>query len=262
MAWFQSSNRKVQLPAQTRPVLDDDERIANDDEDAESLKLTPTDSNVTEDQNRDPFMGVKVRRKASFHRNYIGDYLDVPSRPYLMKILEKQGDKKVLFADKVLKFTSTGKMKRRILLITDFAVYIVDPDIDALKRRISLAAVEKLCLSELSDNFLAIIIPTEYDLLIASTRKTEIVSVLVDATRSQSDYELEVLLSNRFEYNATSELVKEIDFEETEVVRYLLNPRGCENKNCAEVSCTFSVAVRQHELLAYHLAIPRRNQFV
>uniref|UniRef100_A0A0V0H0I9 Putative ovule protein n=1 Tax=Solanum chacoense TaxID=4108 RepID=A0A0V0H0I9_SOLCH len=90
MAWFQSSNRKVQLPAQTRPVLDDDERIANDDEDAESLKLTPTDSNVTEDQNRDPFMGVKVRRKASFHRNYIGDYLDVPSRPYLMKILEKQ----------------------------------------------------------------------------------------------------------------------------------------------------------------------------
>lgn len=208
MAWL-TSNQKVQLPseAQTRPVLDNDGRIANDAEE---------DCDVTEDPNRDPFMGEKVRRKASFHRNYIGDYLDVPSRPYIMKILEKQGDKKVLFADKVLKFTSTGKMKRRILLITDFAVYIVDPEIDALKRRIALAAVEKLCLSELSDNFLAIIIPTEYDLLIASTRKTEIVSVLVDTTRSQSDYELEVLLSNRFKYNATSELVKEIDFEETE----------------------------------------------
>ncbi|MCE3051560.1 hypothetical protein HAX54_050185 [Datura stramonium] len=117
MAWFQS-NRKVQLPVQaqvqiqtqteteteTPPVLDDNERVAHDDENAESLKLKPTDSNVTEDQNRDPFvgvkvtedqnrdpfMGVKVRRKASFHRDYIGDYLDVPSRPYLMKILEKQ----------------------------------------------------------------------------------------------------------------------------------------------------------------------------
>ncbi|OIT02231.1 PREDICTED: myosin IB heavy chain-like [Nicotiana attenuata] len=219
MAWLQS-NRRVQIPtqprAQARPVLDEDEPIANDDEVAESLNLKSTDRNVTEDQNRDPFMGVKVRRKASFHRDYIGDYLDVPSQPYLMKILEKQGDKKVLFADKVLKFTSSGKMKRRILLMTDFAIYIVDPDIDALKRRIALAAVEKLCLSELSDNFLAIIIPTEYDLLMASTRKTEIVTVLVDATKSQSDYELEVLLSNRFEYNATSELVKEIDFEETE----------------------------------------------
>lgn len=88
-------------------------------------------------------------------------------------------------------------MKRRILLITDFAIYIVDPDTDALKRRIALAAVEKLCLSELSDNFFSIIIPTEYDLLMASTRKTEIVIVLVDATKSASDYELEVSLSNR-----------------------------------------------------------------
>ncbi|KAF3666983.1 putative inorganic phosphate transporter 1-11 [Capsicum annuum] len=134
---------------------------------------------------------------------------------------KKRGDKKVLFADRVLKFTSTGKMKRHILLITDFALYIVDPDIDALKRRISLAAVEKLCLSERSDNFLAIIAPTEYDLLIASTRKTEIVSIFVDTTRSQSDYELEVLSSNRFEYNATSELVKEIYFDETEEFKLL-----------------------------------------
>lgn len=88
-------------------------------------------------------------------------------------------------------------MKRRILLVTDFAIYIVDPESGALKRRIALATVEKLCLSELSDNFLAIIIPTEYDLLMASTRKTEIVTILVDATKSQSDYELDVLFSNR-----------------------------------------------------------------
>lgn len=88
-------------------------------------------------------------------------------------------------------------MKRRILLITDFAMYIVDPESDALKRRIALAAVEKMCLSELSDNFLAIIIPTEYDLLLASTRKTEIVTVLVETAKSASDYELEVAFSNR-----------------------------------------------------------------
>ncbi|KAK6936730.1 hypothetical protein RJ641_033760 [Dillenia turbinata] len=35
-------------------------------------------------------MEVKVRRKASLHRDYKGDYLDVPSQPYLIKILEKQ----------------------------------------------------------------------------------------------------------------------------------------------------------------------------
>ena len=107
------------------------------------------------------------------------------------------GDNQVLFADKVLKFTGSGKMKRRILLITDCAIYMVDPETDALKRRVALPAVEKMCLSELSDNFFSIIVPTEYDLLMASTRKTEIVTVLVEATKNASNYELEVAFSNR-----------------------------------------------------------------
>ncbi|KAG5031496.1 hypothetical protein AAZX31_06G118900 [Glycine max] len=138
------------------------------------------------------------------------DHINVPSHPFLMKLLNKQGDQIVLFADKVLKFTGSGKMKCRILLITDFAIYIVDPETDSLKRRIALAAVEKIYLSELSDNFLAVIIPTEYDLLIASARKNEIITAFVEA------YELDVVSSNRFEYNAASDLVKEIEFEEVE----------------------------------------------
>lgn len=88
-------------------------------------------------------------------------------------------------------------MKRRILLITEFAIYIVDPETNALKRRIALGAVNKLCLSELSDNFFAVIVPSEYDCLMASTRKTEIVTVLVEATNSTSAYEVQVVFSNR-----------------------------------------------------------------
>ncbi|XP_042058616.1 myosin IB heavy chain-like [Salvia splendens] len=197
-----NSNRRIQIDT-SEPRYDEGDDETVDDS-----------SNAAEDL--DPFMGVKVRRKASRLRDFQGDYIDIQSRPHLMKILEKQGDRKVLFADKVIKFTGSGKMKRRILLVTDFAIYIADPETDALKRRIALAAVEKLCLSELSDNFFAIIIPTEYDLLMASTRKTEIVTVLVDATKSASDYELEVALSNRFEYNAAADIVKEVQFEEVE----------------------------------------------
>ncbi|GKU89184.1 hypothetical protein SLEP1_g3354 [Rubroshorea leprosula] len=191
-----------------------DDGVEDGGQQENGMRLRPSDNNVTEDQ--EPFMGVKVRRKASLHRDYRGDYLDVPSHPFLMKILQKQGDKKVLFADKILKITGSGKMKRRILMITDFAIYIVDPETDALKRRIALAAVDSMCLSELSDNFFAIIIPTEYDLLMASTRKTEIVTILVEATKSTSDYTLEVTFSNRFEYHASAELVKEVQFEEVE----------------------------------------------
>ncbi|KAL1352950.1 hypothetical protein HN51_016919 [Arachis hypogaea] len=192
--------------------------MSNADEDngeAEGrLRMRPSNSNISDDQ--EPFMGIKVRRKASLFREYLGDYIDVPSHPFLLKILQKQGDKRVLFADKVLRVTGSGKMKRCVLMITDLAIYLVDPEIDALKRRVSLAAVEKICLSELSDNFFAIIIPTEYDLLMASTRKTEIVTVMVEASKNASDFELEVAFSNRFEYNAASDLVKEIQFEQVQ----------------------------------------------
>ncbi|KAH8492065.1 hypothetical protein H0E87_021594 [Populus deltoides] len=224
-------NRRVQIPDLQLPKYDNvEERVDGEEGDDSNnngvARLITTQNNVSDDQ--EPFMGVKVRRKASRHRDIKGDYLDVPSHSYLMKILQKQGDKQVLFADKVLKFTGSGKMKRRILLITDFAIYIIDPEINALKRRIALAAVEKICLSELSDNFFAIIIPTEYDLLMASTRKTEIVTVLVEATRSASDYELEVAFSNSFEYNADAELVKVIEFEEVEEQKFGMFFRICQ----------------------------------
>ncbi|XP_027338984.1 myosin heavy chain IB [Abrus precatorius] len=204
--------------AQKRVQIDDDPKYDDvpDDEPEGLLRFKSSNSNVSDDQ--EPFMGIKVRRKDSLHREYRGDYVHVPSHPFLMKILHKQGDNQVLFADRVVKFTGSGKMKRCVLLITDFAIYIVDSEVGALKRRIALAAVEKIYLSEVSDNFFAVIIPSEYDLLMASTRKTEIVTVLVEATKSKSasDFELDVVFSNRFEYNAASNLVKEVQFEEVE----------------------------------------------
>ncbi|KAG8638356.1 hypothetical protein MANES_14G019200v8 [Manihot esculenta] len=185
-----------------------------DNEDGGRMRLKPSGNNANE--NQEPFSGINVRRKASFHRDIKRDYLDIPSHPYLMKVLQKRGDSHVFFADKVMKFTGSGKMKRHILLITNIAIYIVDPETDALKRRIVLAAVEKISLSELSDNFFAIIIPTEYDILMASKRKTEIVTVLFEAIKNASNYELELVFSNSFKYNATAELVKEVQFEEVE----------------------------------------------
>lgn len=85
------SQRRVQIDEpQPPPKFDsagDDPQ--EDGEEEYSLRLKPSISNVTDDQ--EPFMGFKVRRKASLHRDFKGDYLDVPSHPFLMKILQKQG---------------------------------------------------------------------------------------------------------------------------------------------------------------------------
>ena len=79
------SNRRVQIDESQQPKYD----VAEDGAEGNGLRLRLSDINVTEDQ--EPFMGVKVRRRASLHRDYKGDYIDVASHPYLMKILQKQG---------------------------------------------------------------------------------------------------------------------------------------------------------------------------
>lgn len=79
------SNRRVQINESQEPKYD----VAEDGAEGNGLRLRLSDINVTEDQ--EPFMGVKVRRRASLHRDYKGDYIDVASHPYLMKILQKQG---------------------------------------------------------------------------------------------------------------------------------------------------------------------------
>lgn len=108
------------------------------------------------------------------------------------------GDTKVLFADYILKLTGSGKMKKRILIITDFAIYLVDPDTDSLKRRIALAAIDSVCMSNLDDNFFAIIAPSEYDCLMATSRKKEIADAIIEATKgTSSGYQIEVNTSNR-----------------------------------------------------------------
>ena len=75
--------RRVQIDQSQQPKYDAVE------EDENGMRLRQSNSNVTDDQ--EPFMGVKVRRKASLHRDYKGDYIDVASHPFLIKLLQKQG---------------------------------------------------------------------------------------------------------------------------------------------------------------------------
>lgn len=109
------------------------------------------------------------------------------------------GDRPALFAENVLKVTRRGKLDRRILLITEVALYTLDTQFFRLKRRVPLGSISKVCLSECTDNFFAIIIPQEYDTLFASARKTEIVTVLVEAHKklNPNAEPLEVVFQNK-----------------------------------------------------------------
>ncbi|MCO5606672.1 hypothetical protein L7F22_060861 [Adiantum nelumboides] len=126
------------------------------------------------------------------------------------------GDKQVLFADGIMKVNGDGHMKRRIILVTEAALYTLDHRWCNLKRRVSLTAIDRLYLSELNDNFLAIIVPSEYDFFLANTRKNELVTVLVNTPRSSKLTSIQVSFANRFEYRVDSKTSRIVHFEEAE----------------------------------------------
>uniref|UniRef100_A0A7I4FVA9 TH1 domain-containing protein n=1 Tax=Physcomitrium patens TaxID=3218 RepID=A0A7I4FVA9_PHYPA len=190
----------------------------------------------------EPFMGMKVRRHSSMYRVYSADYIDVPANPTIVKLLSKQGDKQVLFADNIMKVNRKCKLVRRVLIVTDVAIYMLDSVFFRLKHRIPMQAsewlvqnIDKVSLSELSDNFLAVSVPSEYDFLIASTRKSEIVTVLVEAVKQltttlpenelQSGCQLAQKFTKlvgvlngvcSFEYRIDAEHTREVHFESVE----------------------------------------------
>ncbi|KAK9053722.1 hypothetical protein SSX86_024796 [Deinandra increscens subsp. villosa] len=84
-----ASRRRVQLEGIPSDTSDYDDEKPDLGAEEGSDDPTPSDGNLTE--YHDPFAGGKVRRKASMARVFKGDYIDVRSKPYLMRILEKRG---------------------------------------------------------------------------------------------------------------------------------------------------------------------------
>lgn len=92
--------------------------------------------------------------------------------------LHKQGmeDEKLQFADAVTKINSRGKQQRRLIAITDRALYNLTEGIE-IKRRVELKAVTRVTTSTASQEFV-VHVPSEYDYWFSSVVRDDVVKVL------------------------------------------------------------------------------------
>jgi myosin-1 len=137
--------------------------------------------------------GNKERRRISLERSFSGDYVNYREN-FELKAVVASYDKneKVSFSHAINKYDRRGRPQRRILLLSEAAIYIVaveknknkeefkkKPWIYALKRRLLLSNISGLEMSKLSDNFVLLKSPNEHDNLIECKRKTEFVGTLM-----------------------------------------------------------------------------------
>ena len=109
------------------------------------------------------------------------------SSPEVVKLLAKHGEPPlVLFSEEVLKINRRGEAVPRIMLVAANAVYLLDASTRRARRRMATRALSCVRMSEFADNFLALVCPAEYDVLLVCSRKIEAVMAMRDAKRAAS----------------------------------------------------------------------------
>lgn len=169
------------------------------------------DGGATKSEDTPAFMHDKERRRSSASKVHVGDHLNLQANAVVGKMLNKFNDGKILFSDLLIKVNKRNKMQERILVITETTVYNIEPHSYKMKRRIPLKGIGQISISKLPDNFFIFHVPNEYDYLLVSCKKTEIITTITDARQKSKD-PVAVVVNNVLEYRLDQDIVREVHF--------------------------------------------------
>uniref|UniRef100_UPI00358DECC1 unconventional myosin-Ie-like n=1 Tax=Myxine glutinosa TaxID=7769 RepID=UPI00358DECC1 len=161
----------------------------------------------------DILLNKKERRKNSLNRNFVGDYIGLDDRPEIRQFLDKR--ERVDFADRVNKYDRRFKCVKRDLILTPKHLYLIGREKvtkgaekgqlrEVIKRCLELEKIEGVTLSTLQDDFL-IIHEGQYDSLLETVFKTELISLLSKRFEERCQRKLTVKFSNSMEFKVRNE---------------------------------------------------------
>lgn len=172
-----------------------------------------------------PFLGVKERRRSSSAKVTLGDDLRMATDALGAKSLAKHGISVVVFSAHCLKVNRRDELKRRILVVSDVGVLLMDERTKRIRRKFAWKDLKCVRMSVYADDFFALVAPDEYDVLCACNRKTEAIvamremwkryhrnagtGVVVDG---ENGVELSVEASEKFTFMASATRERRVEF--------------------------------------------------
>eukprot|EP00192_Tetraselmis_astigmatica_P020139 CAMPEP_0117674044 /NCGR_PEP_ID=MMETSP0804-20121206/14815_1 /TAXON_ID=1074897 /ORGANISM="Tetraselmis astigmatica, Strain CCMP880" /LENGTH=192 /DNA_ID=CAMNT_0005482861 /DNA_START=136 /DNA_END=714 /DNA_ORIENTATION=- len=140
------------------------------------------------------------------------DHIGVAGIPSVAKMLSKHGDSAVVFADAVQKVNRKGVLKRKVLLLTDRSLYLLDGTTCSQRMQVPLQGIDRLMLSRFQDGFFAVFQPcVEKDLLLVSCRREAIANCAIQAC-ARAGKELRVEHTTAFVHRLDATTVREVTF--------------------------------------------------
>ncbi|XP_054854598.1 unconventional myosin-Ie-like [Eublepharis macularius] len=153
-------------------------------------------------------LNKKERRRNSINRNFMGDYIGLENQPELRRFVGRR--ERVDFADTIVKYDRRFKTVKRDLILTPKCLYLIGREKvkqgpekgmirEVLKRQIELERIQSVSLSTLQDDFMIIHEP-QYDSVLESVFKTELLSLLCKRYEERTQKPLAVKFSNQLEF--------------------------------------------------------------
>ncbi|XP_072917472.1 myosin IEb isoform X2 [Hemitrygon akajei] len=161
----------------------------------------------------DVVLNKKARRRNSINRNFVGDYIGMDSRPELRQFLGRR--ERIDFAHTVLKYNRRFKSVKQDLILTPHSLYLIGREKvkqgpekgtikEVLKRKIEIPKIQSVSLSPLQDDFL-IVHEAQYDSVLESTFKTELLSLLWKRYQERTQRDLPLRFNNMLEFKVKKE---------------------------------------------------------
>ena len=164
------------------------------------------------------FAGKKERKRRSLEMGavaFFGDFLMLKESPEMTYMRAMYGDTTCVFSDSCVKVTRKLKALDRLFVVTDKAVYHMTrlpkpkapkgygvPLIHDIRRRTPLELIDSVTLSELSDDYIVIGIPTEYDYVLKLDQKTILATILHDTIAKTRGRKRPLNFSNQVTYTS------------------------------------------------------------
>lgn len=126
------------------------------------------------------------------------DFLNLATNPHILQVLRKNGgDERVVWSSNELKVNWRGKSQKRVLVITNKALYNFRPkDIVNFKRRIRLSTIGCLTISSKADEFI-LQIPEEYDYRYRSQNTRKIALLLRNLIMEDEGRKLKISIADQ-----------------------------------------------------------------
>eukprot|EP01083_Nonionella_stella_P230725 815315_1 len=130
------------------------------------------------------------------------DYLGLKDNENIRKMLAKNGhvNEEVLMSDSVVKINKRGKEQKRIMLVTNLAMYNVTSMTRisgyVCRRRIKLESIRSISVSQCSNEFV-VHVPEEYDYRFKSHKKIEISRKLCEIVLEHCETPLKCVLTEK-----------------------------------------------------------------